>query len=223
MEFDIARHQPKAEIQATFFGKVMFALAIAILVTFLGVWVGFTYFIEYFVQNPMLIWVVFGAELVLIFTSGKWSTKRPLNYWLFGLFALLSGISVTPLLLVATAMAGISIVLKALFATVLLFAATAAIGYTTKKSLANLGGFLMIALIGMIIVGVIGFFIPWGTQFEMIYSGIGVLLFSGFIVYKFNMLKHYPEDRYIDAALGLYLSLFNLFIFVLRLLMSMRD
>jgi FtsH-binding integral membrane protein len=58
---------------------------------------------------------------------------------------------------------------------------------------------------------------------EMIYSGIGVLLFAGYAMYDFQMIKKYPEDRYIDAAMHLYLDIFNLFIFILRLLMSQKN
>ncbi len=213
----------RAEIQPTFFGKVMFAFALAIMVSTVGVWAGFTFLLEAFVSAQWLIWVFFGAELILIFTSRSWSTKKPLNYVLFSLFAFLTGLTVTPILLVASATAGWGIVIKALLATVLMFTAAGAIGWTTKKSLTGMGGFLMISLIGMIIVGVIGIFIPWGSTFEMIYSGIGVLLFSGFAMYDFQRIKSFPEDRYIDAAIHLYLDIFNLFIFVLRLLLSQRS
>lgn len=212
-----------AEVTSTFFGKVMFAFALAILVSTLGVWVGFTYLIETFINTPGLIWIVFIAELALIFTSSIWSTKRPLNYYLFSLFAFLTGVTLTPLLLMAAMTAGSAVIVKALLATVLMFAATGAIGWTTNKSLAGMRGFLMATLIGMVIIGVIGIFIPWGSNFEMIYSGIGVLLFSGYTMYDFQRIKSYPEDRYIDAALNIYLDVFNLFIFILRLMISLSD
>lgn len=201
----------------------MFAFALALLVSTLGVWVGFTYLLEVFITNPSLIWVAFIAEIVLIFTSRKWSTIKPLNYWLFSLFALLTGITVTPLLMVATEMAGYGIVFKALIATVAMFGAAGAIGYTTKRSLEGMRGFLIVGLIGLLITGIVGIFIPWSSQFEMIYSGIGVLIFTGFAMYDFQKIKQFPEDRYIDAAMHLYLDIFNLFIFILRLLMSQRN
>lgn len=223
MQFDISKPQAKVEVTPTFFGKVMFAFALALLVSTLGVWVGFTYLIEVFIATPALIWVAFIAELALIFTSRKWSTIKPLNYWLFSLFAFLTGITVTPLLMVATEMAGTGIVLKALIATVAMFGAAGAIGYTTKRSLEGMRGFLIVGLIGLLIVGIVGIFIPWSSQFEMIYSGIGVLIFTGFAMYDFQKIKQFPEDRYIDAAIHLYLDIFNLFIFILRLLMSQRN
>lgn len=212
-----------SEVVATFFGKVMFAFALAILVSTLGVWIGFNYLIETFINTPNLIWIVFIVELGLIFTSSMWSKKRPLNYILFSFFALLTGITITPLLLMAAMTAGSAVIVKALLATVLMFSAAGAIGWTTKRSLEGMRGFLFITLIGMLIVGVIGIFIPWGSTFEMIYSGIGVILFSGYAMYDFQRIKRFPEDRYIDAALHLYLDIFNLFIFVLRLILSQRS
>jgi FtsH-binding integral membrane protein len=207
----------------TFFGRVMFCFALAILISTVGVWIGFTFLLEYFVATPGLIWVVFIAELALIFTSRSWSTKRPLNYVLFSLFALLTGITITPLLLMAAVTAGMGVIIKALLATLLMFSAAGLIGWKTQRSLEGMRGFLFITLIGMIIVGVIGIFIPWGSTFEMIFAGIGVLLFSGYTMYDFQRIKRFPEDRYIDAAMHLYLDIFNLFIFILRLILSQRS
>jgi len=214
---------PRTNVTPTFFGKVMTGFALAILVSVVGVWLSFNYLIEYFVTSPALMWIVFIGEFALILSSPFWSTRKPLNYWLFAAFALLTGISITPLLFLATITAGPAIVIKALLSTFLMFGAAGIIGWTTKKSLEGLGGFLMIGLIGMLIVGIIGIFIPWGSQMEMIYSGIGVLLFAGYAMYDFQMIKKYPEDRYIDAAMHLYLDIFNLFIFILRLLLSQKN
>ena len=102
------------------------------------------------------------------------------------------------------------------------FTATAVFGWTTKIDLTGMRGFLIIGLLGMIITGIVGIFIPWSNTTEMVYSGIGVLLFIGYTAYDFQKIKHYPEDRYIDAALSLYLDIFNLFMFILRLILSSR-
>lgn len=210
-------------VQSTFFGKVMFAFSLGILVSALGVYAGIYYFNQFFFTNPLLMWVLFGVELVLIFTSGKWSTKRPLNYALFSAFTFITGLTIAPLIsAVIVQMQSPDLVVKALAVTGLMFTASGLIGWTTQRSLQGLGGFLMMGLIGMIIVAVVGFFLPWGSTGEMIFSGIGVLLFSAFAMYDFQMIKKYPEDRYIDAAIALYLDIFNLFLYVLRLLMAIN-
>jgi len=113
--------------------------------------------------------------------------------------------------------------MKALLATILTFTAAAIFGWTTHFNLSGMRGFLVIGLIGLIITGVLGFFFPWGNTMELVYSGGGVLLFTGFIMYDFQRLKKFPENMYIEAALSLYLDIFNLFLFMLRLMLASRD
>ncbi|MBI4975322.1 Bax inhibitor-1/YccA family protein [Candidatus Peregrinibacteria bacterium] len=214
----------QAGFKPTFFGKVMFFFAVAIMMSVLAVFIGNEYLLQYFFVTPGLIYVLFIAELALIFTARTWSTKVPLNRFLFALFAFITGLTIAPLISVVAAMpSGVALLSKALIITSMTFTATALIGWTTKMDLSGMRTFLMMTIIGMIIVSVIGIFIPWGNTFEMVFSGIGVLLFSAFTAYDFQKIKRFPEDRYIDAALMLYLDIFNLFIYILRLLLSLRN
>lgn len=214
----------KTGIEPTFFAKVMTFFALAVFSSAAGAYITSTYFIEYFVRMPALMWIFFIVELVMIFTSRMWSQRSPLNKLMFAAFTFITGITIAPLIAVLLATPeGVGILSKALTATALMFTATGLIGWTTKLDLSGLRGFLMIGLIGLIIVGILGFFIPWSSTAEMVYSGIGILLFSGFVTYDFQKIKHYPEDRYIDAALNLYLDIFNLFLFILRFISASRD
>ncbi len=211
----------KTGIEPTFFGKVMTFFALAIFTSAAGVYVTQTYFLHHFVQSPNLMWLFFILELGLVFTSRMWSTKTPLNRILFAAFAFITGITIAPLLAVlAQTPAGAAIVTKALLSTGLMFSATALIGWTAKVDFSGMRGFLLMGLIGLIITGIIGFFIPWSNTMEMVYSGFGVVLFSAYTMYDFQQIKRYPEDRYIDAALNIYLDIFNLFLFILRFLMA---
>jgi len=210
-------------VAPTFFGKVMTFFALAVFCSALGVYTTMTYFMEYFFQIPWLMYALFAVELIIIFTSRLWRTKSPLNRVLFVAFTFITGVTVAPLIaILAESTAGVTILTQALLATGLMFTATALIGWTTKYDLSGLRGFLLMALIGMIIVGIMGIFIPWGNTAEMIYSGIGVLLFSAYTMYDFQKIKKYPEDAYIDAALALYLDIFNMFLYILRLIMALN-
>jgi modulator of FtsH protease len=214
----------KTGVEPTFFAKVMTFFALAILTSAAGAYVTVTYFMHVFAQNPGLMWGLFIVELALIFTSRMWSTKTPINRFLFAAFAFITGVTIAPLVgVLAQSAAGIAILTKALLATGLMFTATAIIGWTAKVDFSGMRGFLFMGLIGMIITGIIGFFIPWSNTMEMVYSGIGILLFSAFTVYDFQQIKRYPEDRYIDAALHIYLDIFNLFLFILRFTSGGRD
>lgn len=213
----------KTGIEPTFFSKVMVFFALAIASSIGGVFVAYKFLFPIFVANPALMYVLFISELALVFTSRIWMKKNPLNRFMFALFSFISGMTLAPIIaILAQSPGGIAILNKALMATAFMFTATALIGWTTKFDLSGLRGFLMMSLLGMIIVGVIGIFIPWGNAFELVFSGFGVILFSGFIMYDFQKLKKFPEDAYIDAALMLYLDVFNLFLNILRFIMALN-
>lgn len=203
----------------TYLSKVFFYFGLAILTSATGAFIGLHYLTSFFMANPMLMYLLFAVELVLIITARTWSERVPLNYLLFTTFAFITGITIVPLLaLMMVEYNGVGIVLKALLATTLMFSATAIYGFTTRRNLQGIGGFLTISLIGIIIVSILGIFIPWGNTFEMILAGFGVVLFSGYTMYDIQKIKYMPESNPIDVALKLYLDIFNLFIFILRLM-----
>lgn len=203
----------------SFMSQVFAYFGLAVLTSAAGTYIGLNYFAAFFLANPMLMYVLFALELVLIFTSRLWSEKRPLNYALFMAFAFITGVTIVPLIaLFVVQFEGYGMILKALLATTLMFGGAAAFGWITKKNLSGLSGFLWIALIGMIIVSVIGIFIPWGTQFEMIFAGFGVILFGAYTMYDVQKLKYSLGMNPLEAALNLYLDIFNLFIYILRLM-----
>lgn len=209
----------------SFSAQVMFFFGLAILSSAAGTWIGFRYLGPLFLQNPALMWVLFALELILVFTSRAWSTRRPLNYFLFAAFTFITGVTIVPLLAsIIYEFGGPDLIVKAFLATTFMFTAAAIIGQRTSINFSGLGGFLWLSLIGMIVISIIGIFVPWSSTFEIIFSGFGVVLFSAYTIYDFQRLKVMPQDRAIDAALMLYLDIFNLFIFMLRLLSgSSRD
>jgi FtsH-binding integral membrane protein len=203
----------------SYLSQVFFYFGLAILMSAAGTFIGLNYFAAFFLANPILMYVLFAAELILIFTSRMWSETRPLNYVLFSTFAFITGITIVPLIaLFMMEFQGVTLIIKALVATTAMFSATALFGWVTQKDLSGLRGFLMISLIGIIVVSIIGIFIPWGNNFEMIFAGFGVILFSGYTMYDIQQIKSSPGLSPIDAALRLYLDIFNLFIFILRLM-----
>lgn len=201
-----------------FLNKVYAIFGLALLVTAMGVYVGFQYLLPVFAANPLLMYGLFALELILVFTSRRWHAKEPLNKFLFLLFTFSSGLTVVPLIAsFVLEFGGYDIIFNALFSTTVMFLAMGLIGSRIQSSLDGLRGFLFMGLIGLLVVSLIGMFIPWGNTGEMMVSGFGVLLFAGYTVVDINRLKHYPDDKYILAAMQLYLDIFNMFIFILRL------
>lgn len=218
MEFPSAHAPAHRSETSNFTHKVFSLFGLSMLSTAAGVYVGFHYLLATFVTNPGVMYMLFGLELLLIFTSRMWSKKEPLNYGLFTLFTFSSGVTIVPLLAsFAAEFGGYEIIYRALFATTVMFMAAGLLGASIQKPLNGLAGFLTMGLIGLLVVSIMGIFLPWGNTMEMVVSGFGVVLFAGYAVVDINRLQHYPEDEYINAAIALYLDIFNLFIFILRL------
>ncbi len=199
----------------------LFAFAMAL--TVVGVYVGMLF-------APMLLnsGAIFGlivVELIIIFTARLWQNQTPLNYLLFGVFPVISGITITPLLIhTLTGYAnGPSILMNALSATVFMAGAAAVFARTTSWNLSVMGKALFFAIIGLIGVGILQFFIPAlrSTQMELMISGAGVVVFALFTAYdvqRIQALGRAGASPFL-LAISLYLDIFNLFLYILRFML----
>ncbi|PPR30098.1 MAG: Inner membrane protein YbhL [Alphaproteobacteria bacterium MarineAlpha9_Bin2] len=103
-------------------------------------------------------------------------------------------------------------------------------GYVTKRSLARLGSFLFMGLIGIIMASVVNIFLG-SSPMQFIICIIGVLIFTGLTAYDTQTLKEMyvagesgetQVKKGVMGALKLYLDFINLFILLLMLLGGRR-
>lgn len=81
---------------------------------------------------------------------------------------------------------------------------------------------LLVVMVGQLLLSLFGVYTP--TWLEIGISGLGVLLFAGAAVVDFYILpRTYRDDQYLPAALSMYLTYINLFIFILRLLIALNS
>jgi uncharacterized protein len=81
---------------------------------------------------------------------------------------------------------------------------------------------LVVVLVGQLIFTFFGGGFPGWLEIGI--SGFGVLLFVGSAVVDFYILpRTYRDEEYIPAALSMYLTYINLFIFILRLLIAFNS
>jgi hypothetical protein len=111
-----------------------------------------------------------------------------------------------------------------------MFGALALYGTTTKRSLAGIGQFFIMGLVGLMLAIVVGFF--WkAPALQFVISVVGVLVFTGLAAWDAQRLKAMaavtPDNllagRAVVGALSLYLDFINLFLFLLRFLGARRD
>lgn len=81
---------------------------------------------------------------------------------------------------------------------------------------------LLVVMLGQFLFSLFGVYTP--TWLEIAISGLGVFLFAGAAVVDFYILpRTYRNDQYLPAALSMYLTYINLFIFILRLLVALNS
>jgi len=112
---------------------------------------------------------------------------------------------------------GGQLVMLAFGTTATIFLGLSGYALTTKKDFNFMGAFLMTGLIVAIIASLVAmlFSIP---GLALAVSFIVVLLMSGLILYDTSEMVHGRETNYIMATVGLYLSIYNLFMHLLHLL-----
>lgn len=173
--------------------------------------------------------LLFGGLALSIWAQVRaFSLKPATAILLLGVYAILIGIVMTPLLLVAVIHNPLTI-LAAFAIAAVMFACMALFGYKTVKDLSFLGIFLFMAMIGLIIIGLVSFIWPavLGGTFGTIVCLIGVVVFALFTAYDMQTLRRayasigddtQKNQLAVLGALHLYISFIAIFQYVLSLL-----
>ena len=116
-----------------------------------------------------------------------------------------------------------SVVINAATTTAALTMALSAYAWTTKRDLSGMGTYLMAGLIAVLLAGLVGIVLSmFGFAmgiFGFLLSVVTAILFSGFVMYDIQRLKNADAatDDAIMLAVGIYLSIFNLFVSILHI------
>lgn len=191
------------------------------------------------VNTPLLYivanrWVFYGCligEIALVWglsaTIGRLSPTVALAVFLG--YAALNGVTLSLIFAIYTA----SSIVMTFVATASLFGAMTLVGYTTQLDLSRVGGFLTMALLGLVIASVINLFFASNALYWII-TYAGVVIFIGLTAYNTQRIKAMTiaaiqsgdealEQRIgIMGALTLYLDFVNLFLLLLRIVGNRR-
>ena len=148
------------------------------------------------------------------------SASKPAQYAALAGFVVAEAIIFVPLLYIADTRAP-GVIASASVVTFFAFAALTLVVFLTRKDFSFLRGILMwggiVALVLIVGGSIFGFNL--GTYFSVAM----VALAGASILYDTsNVLHHYPEDRYVGAALELFASVAMMLWYVIRLFLSRR-
>jgi uncharacterized protein len=178
------------------------------------------------VANPIVFFGAMIAELIFVIVlSARVMHMSPATAaGIFLVYAALNGVTMSLIFAIYTS----SSIAITFFVTACLFGAMSIVGYTTSIDLTRLGGFLLMALIGLIIGSIANMFFA-SSALYWILTYVGILIFIGLTAYNTQRVKRMTltalqqgdallEQRVgIIGALSLYLDFVNLFLLLLRL------
>jgi protein lifeguard len=213
-------------IRMGFLRKVFGIVTLQMLFTFGVTWVFMIDSVKTFVQDPANSYLyylafigLFGSMITLV-CCDKVARTHPTNLFVLGLLTIFQSY----MLGIVTSFYDTNIVFWAEVITISVTIALTIYALQTKYDFTTMGSLLLSGLVVLIVFGIINIFVQ-NQITNMIYSGLGALLFSFYLVYDVQLVaggKHrkyqLAPDDYVFAAVCIYLDIINLFLFILDLL-----
>lgn len=121
-------------------------------------------------------------------------------------------------------------IVQVFFISAATFGAASLYGYTTKRDMTNVGSFLIMGVIGLVIASVVNVFLQ-SSIFALIVSCLAVLIFTGLTAYDTQELKNIYDSQYdeemeksgVIGALGLYMNFINIFVHLLQIIGDKKE
>lgn len=170
--------------------------------------------------------IIFGLFLLTgFFTSrlARSETSVALQYVGLALGVAAYAVFLTPILFLAAKYSGDPYIIhKAGLFTLLIFAGLTATVFITRKDFSFLRGVLGVGT--MAAIGLIAVSWLFGFHLGTIFCVAMIVLMGGYVLYETSLLMAYFHPRqHVAAALMLFSTIATLFLYVLRLLMSLRE
>jgi len=211
---------------------------------FMGLGVALTAVLTlYMASNPALMatvamgpmkWVLFAGVLGLGWFAprlimGGNAMVAHAAYWGY---AALWGLLISPMVAYYMGINGGGLVVQALAITSVTFGASSLFGYVTKRDMTGMGGFFMMATIGLIVAMLLNVFFFQSSMGSLVISMLVVLVFAGMTAYETQIIKNMysqhdgnqvSQGKAIFGAFMLYGSFVTMFIHILNILGIMNS
>ena len=192
-------------------------LALSMVPTVLGAWIGVQTGISQ-AMSPGIGLVVFLAGAFGFMFAIERTKNSAAGVPLLLAFTLFMGLMLARLLGVVLGLSnGTGLVMTAFAGTGVIFLGMATMSTVVKRDLTQMGKFLFIGMIMLLVAMIANFFIQSGPLMITL-SVLAIGIFSLFILHDLKRVQDGVETNYITATLGVYLSLYNVFSNLLALL-----
>ncbi|PZO17942.1 MAG: hypothetical protein DCF26_08825 [Burkholderiales bacterium] len=192
-------------------------LSLSMIPTVLGAWVGLATGITAGLTGFMGLIVFLGGAFGFMYAIEK-TKNSAAGVPVLLAFTFFMGLMLSRLVGTVLGLSnGAGLVMTAFAGTGGIFLGMAMLSSIIKRDLTNMGKFLFIGMIMLLVAGVANVFIQSGALMITL-AVLAIGIFSAFILYDLKRVQDGTETNYITATLGVYLSLFNVFQSLLMLL-----
>jgi len=193
-------------------------LALSLVPTVLGAWLGVQMKFSFFAGSPAIGFILFLAIAFGFFYGIEKTKNTGMGVALLLAFTFFMGLMLSRLLTFVLGFSnGGQLIGLAFGGTSIVFMAMATLATTIKRDLGGLGKFLFIGVIMLLVAAFANIFlqIP-GLMIAISLIAIGI--FSAFMLYDVNRIVTGGETNYVTATLAIYLDIYNVFTNLLALL-----
>ena len=196
-------------------------LAASMVPTLIGAMVGIQMNFSFMAGSPILSLVLFLG----VAWGFMWAIEKNKNSGLGVLlllgFTFFMGLMLSRILQVALGFSnGGSLIAMAAGGTAVTFFTLATIASTTKRDFSNMGSFLTIGMVVLLLAIVANIFLQMPVLSLAISGGI-VMISAAWMLYDVQRIVQGGETNYVSASLSVYLNLYNMFASLLHLLMAL--
>jgi len=195
-------------------------LALSLLPTVLGAWVGVATGITRMMSPGISMIVFFAGAFGLMYGIHRTKDSAAGVYMLLG-FTFFMGLMLSRLIGFVLGLSnGTSLIMTAFAGTAGVFFGMATLASVVKRDLSGLARFLMVGALIVIVAGVINVFVQ-STAAMLAISVAVMAIFSLFIMIDIKRVIDGGETNYVMATLNIYMDLYNVFQSLLILLTSL--
>ncbi len=196
-------------------------LALSMVPTVLGAWLGVSTGFSFFAGSPLIGFVVFMAlSFGFFFAIEKYKNSGVGVLLLLG-FTFFMGLMLSRLLGFALGMEhGARAIGLAFGGTAVVFAAMATLAGTVNRELPNMGKWLMAGVVVLLVASVANIWLQM-PAIALAVSVMAMLIFSAFLMYDIKRVIDGGETNYVTATLAIYLDVYNIFTSLLQIILSL--
>ncbi|MCS6764395.1 MAG: Bax inhibitor-1/YccA family protein [Candidatus Protistobacter heckmanni] len=193
-------------------------LALSMIPTVLGAWVGVATGFSLFAGSPLMSFIAFMAIAFGFFFAIEKTKDSAAGVFILLGFTFFMGLMLSRLIGHILGFSnGASLIMTAFGGTALIFTGMASIATVSKRDLSGLGKWLFMGVLLLIVASVANIWLQLPALMLTV-SVLAIAIFSVYILFDVQRIVNGGETNYITATLAIYLDVYNIFVNLLSIL-----